>query len=244
VDLTLVSTNVLFVKDNPVGLFSTLIDGGVSNLNITSEMPEMPEMPVSNENVVVIPSESVTTVDADGNVRKESSFEVVGESNDSQIVPGFGRAQFAKGLSKSSGYTITNKKGKLIERGGSTLTSGDIILVDGTKVKGKIFNSGKTTTDPHTGIITLEGEISFNGSIEAPNGKEFTGELKTGGYLTLDCSNERCKDGLSNGKDLGGGSFTSLDGVSVQENGAIFNGIAKTEGTCLSTCVFITGIVL
>jgi len=240
VDLFLVSANVLNVKDNPVGIFSTLIDGGVSNLGIMSEMLEMP---VSNENVVVIPSESETTVDADGNVRTEDSFEVVGESNDSQV-PGFGSAQFAKGLSKTSGYTITNKKGKLIERAGSTLTSGDIILVDETKVKGKIFNSGKTTTDPHTGIITLEGEISFNGSIEAPNGKEFTGELKTGGYLTLDCSNERCKDGLFNGKDLGGGSFTSLDGVSVQENGAIFNGIAKSEGTCLSTCVFITDIVL
>ena len=117
-------------------------------------------------------------------------------------------------------------------------------MVDGTKVKGKIFNSGKTTTDPHTGIITLEGEISFNGSIEAPNGKEFTGELKTGGSLKRDCSNKQCKDGLFNGKDLGGGGFASLDGISVQENGAIFNGIAKSEGTCLSTCVFITGIVL
>ena len=214
------SLNVLFVKDNPVGIFSTLIDGGVSNLGIMSEMPEMP---VSN--AVVIPSESETTVDADGNVRTENSIEEVGESNDSQIVPGFGSAQFAKGLSKGSEYTITNKKGEVIERGGTTLTSGDIILVDGTKVKGKIFNSGKTTTDPHTGIITLEGEISFNGSIEAPNGKEFTGELKTGGSLKRDCSNKQCKDGLFNGKDLGGGGFASLDGISVQENGAIFNGI-------------------
>ena len=234
------SLNVLNVKDNPVGIFSTLIDGGVSNLDIMSEMPEMP---VSNENVVVIPSESETTVDTDDNVRTEDSFEVVGESNDSQV-PVFGKAKFAKGLSKSSGYTITNKKGEVIESGASILTSGDIILVDGTKVKGKTFTSGSEKTDPHTGIITLEGEISFNGSIEAPNGKEFTGELKTGGSLKLDCSNKQCKDGLFNGKDLGGEGFTSLEGKSVQENGAIFNGIAKSEGTCLSTCVFITGIVL
>jgi hypothetical protein len=233
-----VSTNVLNVKDNPVLLFSTLIDGGVSNLDIMSEMSEMP---VSN--VVDSTSSLVTTVDADGNVRTEGLIVSIGESNENQFIPVFGNAKFANGFSESSGYTIKNKKGEVIELGGSDLTSGDIILVDGTKVKGKIFTSRKTTTDPHTGIITLEGEISFNGSIEAPNGKEFTGELKTGGYLTLDCSNERCKDGLFNGKDLGGGGFTSLEGKSVQENGAIFNGIAKTDGTCLSTCVFINLLI-
>lgn len=243
-DLTLTIVRTTGIVDNPIGIFPLLIDGGVSLFGIVPEEPAGDVETPKVSNAVVIPSGSETT-DADGNVRKEGSFEVVGESNDLQFVPVFGRAQFAKGLSKTSGYEVHNKKGKLIERGGTTLTSGDIILVDGTKIKGKTFTSGSEKIDRRTGIVTLEGELVFNGSIEAPNGKEFTGELKTGGSLKLDCSNKQCDEDISNGRYLGGGGFTSLHGVSVQENGATFDGKAETAGMLfLSTCVCVCAFTL
>jgi len=239
-DLTLTMISI-FNLSGPVMIFPKLIDGGVSNFGISPDLANVDLPDVSNwSNVVTIPSESETT-DADGNIRKESSIEEAGQINDPQgliIISPFGRAIFVKGSYKASGYTVHDKEGKLIERGGYTLFSGEIVLVDGTKVKGKAFTNGNSTADFNTGIVTLGGELSFHGSIEGQDGKElFNGELKTGGYVKNYYGSFNA-DG--SGQYLGGGGFTSLNGVSVQEDGATFHGIAETSGKYLSrfVCVY------
>jgi hypothetical protein len=230
----------------PVMIFPKLIDGGVSNFGITSDDVAKVDMPDTSNwpNVVTIPSESETT-DADGNVRKETSIEIVGQLNDSQV-PVFGQAISSEGSSEFLVYEVHDEEGKLIESGDSTLFSGQIVLVDGRKVKGKAFVDGKITTDYNTGIVTLDGEASFHGSIEGRDGKElFNGEWKTYGYTKYDCSNDQCNggllnaDGSANGQYLGQGGFISLNGVSVQEDGSTFHGNAETSGKYLSRLVCV-----
>ena len=146
----------------------------------------------------------------------------------------------ASGSTKSSKSSVGYEVGRLIERGGTTLTSGETTLVDGTEVNGKAFTSGSQTYDPDTEMITIEGLVQFYGSITRPDGTEFAGELETKGTLYLDCADNRCNDadgGLA-GEYLGGGGYAYLNGKSVQANGATFNGNAESTGMLLflSTC--------
>ena len=245
-DLTLTMISI-FALSGPVLIFPTLIDGGVSNFGIAPDIAKV-DMPDNVSNVVTIPSESETT-DADGNIRKEMSIEIIGQTNDLQgllYIPVFGRAISSKASSKFLEYTVHDEEGKLIESGASILLSGEIVLVDGTKVKGKTFTNGTITTDYNTGIVTSDGETSFHGSIGGPDGKElFNGELKTASIQIYNCSNDQCNgglfnaDGSANGQYLGGGGFNSLNGVSVQEDGATFYGNAESSGKYLSRLVCV-----
>ena len=159
--------------------------------------------------------EGTETLTEEGNTKVEGLTKSVGQS----------------GVTKRSFSCIKDKQGEVIELSAGIDASGVADSGDGFISSGKTTSFGTTKIDRSTVIVTLtlEGEATVSGATSFNGTLIFSGDTGTKGSVSIDCSNNQCKNG-SVGPDLGGEGTTWLDGLSVSPLGT-FIGSASTSGS-------------